>query len=89
MIRSRKPERFQTVHALVADENILKGVIEGVAHVQNPGDVGGRHDNGESFFVGINLGAEEMVFFPKPTPSLFRFLGIITGGKLDHRVRIK
>ncbi len=45
MVGAGLPERVESAHAPVADERIHDGVLEGVAHVQRAGDVGGRDDD--------------------------------------------
>ena len=40
------PEHVVALHAPVAAEDVLEGVVEGMAHVQDAGDVGRRDDDG-------------------------------------------
>ena len=50
MVRAGKPAGLIAIHALKANHDVLKGVVEGVAHVEPSGDVGGRDDDGKRFF---------------------------------------
>src|SRR4026209_353992 len=42
MIGARHPKNTLAIHTLVAAENVLQRIIEGVAHVQRAGDIGRR-----------------------------------------------
>ena len=53
-----QPEGGIALHPLEADEDILQGVVQGVAHVQLAGDVGGRHDDGEGLLLRVGHGVE-------------------------------
>ena len=45
VVGARLPQGVLALHAVVADQGIHQGVLEGVAHVQRAGDVGRRqHD---------------------------------------------
>ncbi len=47
MVGSRHPQGALSAHAPVPDEDVLQGIVQGVAHVQDTGDVGRWHDNRE------------------------------------------
>ena len=66
VVRPGEPARVVPVHPLVADDDVLQGVVQGVPHVQPPGHVGRRNDDGErplarSFYVS----AEEVPLLPE------------------------
>ncbi|GAB1486457.1 hypothetical protein MASR2M79_15070 [Aminivibrio sp.] len=47
VVRAGEPEDAETLHPFVSAEDILKGVIEGVPHVEGSRDVGRRDDDRE------------------------------------------
>src|SRR5690606_34957990 len=59
-------------------ENILVGVVQGVAHVQLAGDVGRRDDHAERFLAFVHLSVEKAVFLPVRVPFLFHFFWIVS-----------
>ena len=58
VVRTRLPERFIALHPLPADQNILQGVVQGVAHMKLPGYIRRRHHDCERLSVGIHLRME-------------------------------
>ncbi len=58
VVGARHPEGAVALHAAPADEDVLQGVVEGVAHVERAGDVGGRDDDGEGRAGAGGIGAE-------------------------------
>ena len=64
MVRARHPQSGIALHALVADEDILPGLVHGVAHVQLPRDIGRRHHNGIGPFVRVALRVEIACIHP-------------------------
>ena len=46
VIRAWLPQRIAAPHALMADEDVLQGIVEGMAHVQASRHIGRRDDNG-------------------------------------------
>ena len=83
MIRAGKPERLVAVHALIAYYGILKGIIQGVAHVQLAGGVGqhGAHVELGLFLAvraeGVFDGAVDVVLSPLFLDLRFDFLRIV------------
>ena len=71
MIRAGLPERVQALHALPADEDVLKGVIEGVPHVQAAGDVRRRHHDAVGGGGGPGVGGEGPRVFPDRIETRF------------------
>ena len=69
VVGARLPQRVVAPHAVVADQRVHQGVLEGVAHVQRAGDVGRRQHDA----VGVGLpgsvgGLEIAVRFPQRVP---------------------
>jgi hypothetical protein len=63
------PQGVVAVHALVADENVLQRVVEGVPPVERAGDVGRGHDDGVGRLGRGGIGAEESALFPFAVPA--------------------
>ena len=80
------PQHVEAAHAVITDQRIHQGVLEGVAHVQGAGDVGwGQQDAEGVRFFGIEAGAEIASGFPFGVPatfdvSRFKALGEFHGG---------
>ena len=53
MVHARLPEDVLAAHALEADEDVLKRVVQRVAHVKRAGHVGRRDDDGEGVRAGL------------------------------------
>ena len=47
VVGTRYPESIKTLHSLITDEDILKSVIQGMAHVELARDIRRRHDDTE------------------------------------------
>ena len=58
MIRARLPEGIVALHALEPDQDVLHGIVQGVAHVELPCDVRRGNHDGEGFPVVVHLRAE-------------------------------
>ena len=71
VIRAGKPERGVTLHPLAPGDDILNGEIQGMAHVEHTGDVGGRDDDRERLPVRIHLGSERTRIVPDVVPTRF------------------
>ena len=71
------PQGGVALHALVADEDVLPGVVHGVAHVQLAGDVGRRHDDGEGLFAAVDFGVEVAVVAPVLVNAVLHAFGVI------------
>ena len=54
VVRARHPEGRVALHAVVADEHILRHLIQRVAHVELTGDVRRRHDDGEGLLFRVD-----------------------------------
>ena len=64
MIGSWLPESLVSLHPFEADQNILHGIVQRVAHVQLPCNIWRRHNNTEWFFIRIHLCVEIPVIHP-------------------------
>ena len=78
------PQSGVALHPLVADEDILHGVVHGVAHVQLPGDVRGRHDDGVGLFVRVGFGVEIAAVQPELVDTVLHLAGIVLFSKFFH-----
>ena len=64
MVGARLPQDIAPPHALEAAQDILDGVVEGVAHVQRTRHVGWRDHDGEGLCVRAAAGLEGTGFLP-------------------------
>ncbi len=55
MVRSRLPERFISLHPLIADQNVLHGIVQSMSHVQLACDIGRGHHDGKGLFILVYL----------------------------------
>ena len=51
VVGARLPESLEALHSLVADQNILHGVVQGVSHVQLSRHVGRGHHDGKGLLA--------------------------------------
>ena len=59
MVLTRLPERVVALHPVPAHQDIHERVVEGMAHVQRTGDVGGRQHDAKAVVAGlVGPGAE-------------------------------
>ena len=58
MVGARLPQHILAAHALEARQDILQRVVQGVADMQPPGDIGRRDDDGERLGVRAAAGLE-------------------------------
>ena len=75
------PERVLAAQALVADHDVLQGVVERVADMQAPRHVRRRVDDGEGFRVRAGR-AEAAVRFPVGIPARLDLGGVESGGQV-------
>ena len=78
MVAARLPQGVVAQHAVVADEGIHDGVLEGVAHVQGAGDV--RRRNHDGVGLAAAAGGEVVALFPAVVPFVFDVGGLVAGG---------
>ncbi len=62
---------------LDADQDVLEGVVQGVAHVQDAGDVGGRDDDAIGRLAAVGPGPKEALLLPIFIPLRLDPLGIV------------
>jgi len=86
MVGARHPEYVVAAHPLPAAEDILKGVVEGVSHVQGAGDVRWGDDYGVWLFVRGGLGVKITLLFPFCIPSFLNIVGLVAFGKFFGHV---
>ena len=82
MVGAGLPEDVLAAHALEADENVLDGVVERMAHVQRARHVGRRDHDGEGLGLGLATGLEEAALLPFGIEPGFHFSG--REGLLEH-----
>jgi hypothetical protein len=78
------PQRVVTVHALVADEDVLEGIVEGVSPVKRAGDVGGRDDDAVGLLRRCRVGVEETALFPHAIPVRLDAARIVAVRDVSH-----
>ena len=76
VVRACLPEGGLAAHAVIADQGIHDGVLEGVAHVQAAGDIRRRDHDGVWVFARGG-GGKVAPFLPDPIPTLFQGLGVV------------
>ena len=84
VVIARQPERGVAVHALVADEHVLDGLVKGVAQVQLARDVRGRDDDGEGLLFRVALGVEVVALEPHVVDLLFDLFGVVDFRQFSH-----
>ena len=76
VVRTRHPAGVLAMHAGVADQDVVQGVVEHVTHMEDPRHVGRRnHDRIRFPFIGF--GVEKLVFEPIGIPFVFHLRGIV------------
>ncbi|KAF5036847.1 hypothetical protein DSECCO2_570890 [anaerobic digester metagenome] len=85
VVRARHPEDGLAVLAHEAAHDVLQGDVQGVAHVQGPGHVGRRDDDGVVVLRvrgGLGrVGRETLVRLPVVEPAPFHVGGFVSLGK--------
>ena len=77
VVHAGQPQRGVALHPLEAGQNVLEGAVQGVAHVELPRDVGGRHDDGEGFLLGVRVAVEAAGLLPHLIDAPLHLLGLI------------
>ena len=80
------PQGGIALHPLGADQDILHGVVHGVAHVQLAGDVRRGHNDGVGFLVGVGLRVEVAAVQPELVDAVFHLAGIVLFCEFFHGV---
>ena len=81
MVGAGHPQSGVALHPLEPGQDVLKGAVHGVAHVELAGDVGGRHHNGKGLFVGVAAALKAAVVLPHLIDPALHFLGFIDLGQ--------
>ena len=77
MVRTRLPQCFVALHTFETDQDILHGIVQGMAHMQLAGNVRRRHHDGEWFLIRIDFGMEIAAVYPFLIQTLFDALRIV------------
>ena len=77
MIRSRLPQGIVSLHPFETNQDVLHGLIQGMSHMELPGDIWRRNDNRKRFLRLIHFGMK--IFFIQPflIQSVFYALRVI------------
>ncbi len=78
MVGARHPQHFAAAHPLPAGENILQGVVERMAHMQDAGDIRRRNDNRVRRIAIFLVGMKQAALFPGGIPFLLYFMRLVT-----------
>ena len=71
VIGAWQPQGVVAAHAVIAGKDVLQGVVEGVADMEDAGDVGRRDDDRERGPPLLHLRREAVVLQPVPQPFFF------------------
>ena len=77
VVGARQPEAVVALHPLPPGDDVGQSEAQGVAHVQDAGDVGRRQDHGELGLRGLRVGGEEALVQPEGPPLLLDRLGVV------------
>lgn len=84
VVGAGEPEGGFALLAGAADEDVLDGVVEDVAEVEDAGDVGWGDDDGVGFFVRIFVATEASGGGPEVEPFLFDVCWLVGFGEFWH-----
>lgn len=84
MVRARQPKGFIAAHALIADEHVLQGLVQGVAHMELAGDVGRGDDDGIGRFIRIGRSVKIAGLFPAVVERLLHGAVVVGLGHVLH-----
>ena len=82
VVGAGQPQGRVALHALPADEDVLQGLVPGVAHVQLARDVGRRDDDGVGLLFGVYFRVEIAALHPKVVDAALHLLGLVGFRKL-------
>ncbi len=88
VVGAGQPEDFLAVHARLAGEDVLDGVVEDVAHGKHAGDIRRRDDDGIRRALGRyarRVGGEAVLLQPEIIPLVLNGLRLIGLGNLGHK----
>ena len=84
MVGAGHPQGSVALHPLGADQDVLHGVVHGVAHVELAGDVRRGHDDGVGLLVGVGLRVEVAAIQPELVDAVFHLARIILFCEFFH-----
>jgi hypothetical protein len=77
MVGAGQPQGVVAAHPVIAGQDILQGVVQGMAHMQDAGDVGRRDDDGKSIPAFLHLRLEAVLLLPGLQPLLFDIAEVV------------
>ncbi len=80
------PEGVEATHAVVADQRVHQGVLEGMTHVQGAGDV--RRWQQDAVGLALTTGCEGAVGFPLGVQAGLEFGGVVAFRERGHGVAV-
>ncbi len=86
VIGARQPQRAVALHPPPADQNILEGFVQRMAHVKLAGNIRRRDNNRIWLFRRFPLGMKVFSVEPELIYPVFHFLWIVGFGKLPVHV---
>ena len=78
------PQGLVALHTLGADQDVLQGLVERMAHVELAGHVRGRDDDGIGLFVRIDLGMEKAGVVPEAVQLVLDRFGVVGLWQFAH-----
>ena len=84
MVGAGHPEGRLAAHAVVADQDVLEGVVEAMAYVEDARDVGRGNDDDEGLLAGIARRLEQSLGLPGLIDAFLKARGVIGFGQLDR-----
>ena len=78
VIGAGQPEHFLAVHARLAGEDVLDGVVEDVTHRKHAGDVRRGNDDGIRGLGRLRIGGETILFQPEVIPLVLDGLRFVS-----------
>ena len=77
VVHAGQPQRGVALHPLETGQDILKGAVQGVAHMELAGDVGRGHDDGKGRLLGIRVAVEAVSIHPHLVDAALHLLRLI------------
>ena len=81
VVRAGLPQDTIPFHPFVSAQNILEGIIEGMAHVQASGYIWRGNDDRKGGFIRFGTRLKEMIFLPVIIPLLLHLLRFVSLGQ--------
>jgi len=77
MVHAALPQGCIALHALIAYQYVLQGIVEGMAHMQRAGHIRRRYDNAVGLTAVGHIGLEISFFMPQAVPFLLNAVRVI------------